>query len=224
MRAPLPEQPPASEPMSRERMLVVRRCLWVLGFLGGGSALGVAFSLWLVNHAPLLLVALSPLGRHVVLAAPLTHPAVLLLVVVARRLIFYGALFHLGRALGPAGIDWLEARSAVAARFVRWLEGWFARASHLVLLVLAGPTTSALAGISGMRFGVFLPLVATGLAVRMALLIGFAEWLRAPIEQLLALIDEYWIPGTVVLASGVAFFQWRRLRSARAEVDSLTRL
>jgi len=202
--------------MSREQMVLARRCLWALGILSAGSALGVASSLYLVNHAPLLLVGLSPLGRHVVLAAPVSHPLALLIVVVARRLLFYTALFYLGRALGPSGIDWLEARSARAARFVRWLERLFARASHLVVLVLAGPTVSALAGISGMRKRVFLPLVATGLVARMAVLIGFADWLRGPIEQLLALIDEYWIPGTVILASGVAFFQWRRLRSASA--------
>ena len=211
MDAPDLNAQPMREPMSREQMVLARRCLWVLGILSAGSALGVASSLYLVNHAPLLLVGISPLGRHVVLAAPVTHPLALLIVTAVRRMLFYTALFYLGRALGPSGIDWLEARSASAARFVRWLERLFSRASHLVLLVLAGPTVSALAGISGMRTGVFLLLAATGMVARLVVLIGFAEWLRGPIEQLLALIGEYWIPGTVVLASGVAFFQWRRL-------------
>lgn len=201
---------------SPEQWLVARRCLWVLAVLGGGSALGVAFSLYLVNHYPLLLVALSPLGRHIVLVAPITNPAALLVVAVVRRVVFFLATFYLGRALGPAGIEWLETRAARFARFVRWVERLFSRASHVVVLVMAGPTVSALAGIAGMRVGVFLGLATTGLVVRMIVVIVFAEWLREPIEWLLALIDEYWVPGTVVLASAVAFHQWRRLRTARA--------
>jgi membrane protein DedA with SNARE-associated domain len=109
---------------------------------------------------------------------------------------------------------WLEARAARAARFVRWLERLFERASHAVVLLLPGPTVSGLAGISGMRARVFVPLSVLGLGIRMLLVLGFAAWLRAPIETLLAVIDEYWIPGTVVLVAGTALHQWRRRRSA----------
>jgi membrane protein DedA with SNARE-associated domain len=170
-----------------------------------------------VNHNPLLLVALSPLGRHILLAAPVTDPAALLAVALVRRMLFYLAAFHLGRALGPSGIRWIEARAAHFGRFVRWVERLFARASHAVVLVMAGPTVSALAGISGMRLGTFLALATIGLAVRLMLVIGLAEWLREPLEGLLALIDEYWVPGTVVLASGVGLAQWRRYRAARRQ-------
>ena len=139
------------------------------------------------------------------------------MVALGRRMLFYLASFYLGRALGPAGILWIEARAASFGRFVRWLERLFARASHAVVLVMAGPTVSALAGISGMRVGSFLALATTGLFVRLVLVIWFAEWLREPLEELLALIDEYWVPGTVVLASSVALIQWRRLRGARRQ-------
>jgi membrane protein DedA with SNARE-associated domain len=139
------------------------------------------------------------------------------MVALGRRMLFYLASFYLGRALGPAGILWIEARAASFGRFVRWLERLFARASHAVVLVMAGPTVGALAGISGMRVGTFLALATTGLFVRLVLVIWFAEWLREPLEELLALIDEYWVPGTVVLASSVALIQWRRLRAARRQ-------
>ena len=49
----------------------------------------------------------------------------------------------------------------------------------------------------------------------MLLVLGFAEWLRGPIETLLALIDEYWIPGTVVLVIGIAIYRWRRADRSR---------
>jgi membrane protein DedA with SNARE-associated domain len=194
-----------------------RRWLLVLGVLGAGSALGTSFSLYLVNHYPLLLVALSPLGRHILLAAPVTDPAALLVVAVLRRMLFYLATFQLGRALGPAGIRWIEARAAYFGRFVRWVERLFSRASHAVVLVMAGPTVSALAGISGMRVGTFLALATIGLVVRLMLVIVAADWLREPLERILAVIDEYWVPGTVVLASGVGLAQWRRFRAARKQ-------
>ena len=55
----------------------------------------------------------------------------------------------------------------------------------------------------------------------MLFVIGVGEWLREPIEALLALIDEYWIPGTAVLVTIVALTQWRRrVASARRRAAS----
>jgi membrane protein DedA with SNARE-associated domain len=188
----------------------------MLGVLGAASMVGVAFSLYLVNHYPLLLIALSPLGRHLVLVAPIVDPLAFIAVALVRRMAFYLVMFHLGRALGPAGITWVEDRAVHFGRFVRWVERLFSRASHVVVFVMAGPTVSALAGISGMRTGVFLGLATPGLVVRLLIVLGFAEWLRQPIEWLLELIDEYWIPGTVVLVAGMAIYQWRRRAALRA--------
>lgn len=188
----------------------VRRSLWVLAGLGSGSMLGVAFSLYLVNHFPLLLIALSPLGRHLVLVAPVVAPEAFLAVLVARRLAFYLACFQLGRALGPLGIPWIEARAARLGGFVRWLERIFARASHLVVLALVGPTVSALAGISGMRLGVFSALASASLLARGLLVLGLAAWLDAYLEIARAWIEEWWVPGTVLMVLGVALYRWRR--------------
>jgi hypothetical protein len=171
-----------------EQLAVVRRCLSTLAVLGIGSMVGVAFSLYLVNHYPLLLIALSPLGRHLVLVAPIVDPVAFVGVALVRRMAFYLTAFYLGRALGPGGITWLT---------------------------MTGPTVSALAGISGMRTAFFVPLATLGLVVRLLLVLGFAELLREPIERLLSVIDEYWIPGTAVLATGVAIHQWRRIAKAR---------
>ena len=197
------------------------RCLSVLGVLGAGSLAGVASSLYLVNHFPLLLVLLSPLGRHIVLAVPLVDPVVLVLAVTLRRLLFYLASFHLGRALGPSGIPWLEQRAARFARFVRWLEQLFARAPRAVVFFLSGPTVSALAGIHGLRTGTFTALALASLLIRMCLLVAFGAWLREPLEAMLAFIDEYWVPGTAVLVTGIALQQWRQrsvaARSRRLE-------
>jgi heme A synthase len=51
----------------------------------------------------------------------------------------------------------------------------------------------------------------------MVLIIAFGEWLREPIEAILEWIDRYWIPGTVVMVSGVLVYRWFRKRGAVAE-------
>lgn len=201
------------------RQRTARLCASVLATLSTCSLLGVAFSLYLVNHHPLLLIALSPIGRHLLLVAPSVDPFAFVAVVVTRRMLFYLASFHLGRALGPAGIVWIEARAVHFGRFVRWLERIFQRASYPVVFFLCGPTLSALAGASGMRPRTFAALAAPGLAVRATLLLGIAASVREYIEALLAWIDENWIEGTLAMLVLVALYRWRRPTPSAAMED-----
>ncbi len=204
--------PPAEAPplLTAEQRRILRLSLTAMGVMSTGSMLGVAFSLYLVNHYPLLLVALAPLGRHVWLVAPIVDPIAFVAVVATRRMFFYTASFHLGRSLGPHGIPWIERRAAWFGRFVRWLERLFSRASRTVVFAMAGPTVSALAGTSPMRGRVFATWAASGLVVRLLIVIGVATWLRPYIEVVLAWIDRYWIPGTVVMVVLVAIYAWKR--------------
>jgi len=213
---------PAGDPtaaLSGEAQRIARLAGGTLAFLATGSLVGVAFSLYLVNHYPLLLVALSPIGRHLILVAPITDPTAFVAVAVGRRMLFYLASFYLGQALGPPGVLWIEARARHFGRFVRWLERIFERWGHAVVFFGAGPTVSALAGISGMPVRVFAALAIPGLVVRMLLLVSFAAWLREPIEALLVWIDAHWVEGTVVLIFVIAAYQgyqrWS-VRKARA--------
>jgi membrane protein DedA with SNARE-associated domain len=201
--------------LSETQMQTVRRSLTALAVLGTGSMLGGAFSLYLVNHLPLVLIALSPIGRHLMLVAPTVDPFAFTAVGVGRRLAFYLASFHLGRALGPAGVEWLEQRWAMAARFVRWLDRLFRFSPRLAVFFLPGPAMSTIAGAAGMEPRIFVPVATAGLALRMATILYFAEWLREPIESLLAWIDVYWLPGTVVIVTGIGvyhYLRWRRRR------------
>jgi membrane protein DedA with SNARE-associated domain len=203
--------------LSPEARRIARICGVMLGVMGAGSMLGVAFSLYLVNEQPLLLVALSPLGRHFVLAAPNVDPLALLAVGTVRRLAFYTTCFYLGRSLGPVGLIWLEARARHFARWVRWLERLFERAGHVVVLLFCGPTVSTLAGVGRMHLGVFLALATVSLVFRLIVLIAAAEWLREPLEQLLGVIEEYRLPGTLSLIAAILIYQViRRRRLARA--------
>jgi len=196
--------------LDAERRRTIRLCVSALATLSTISLVGAASWLYLVNHHPLLLVAMSPVGRHLLLAAPNVDPAAFVAVVVARRMLFYLASFHLGRALGPAGIVWIEARAAGLGRFVRWIERLFRRASHPIVFVFCGPTVSALAGASGMRPAVFAALAASGLVMRAVVVLVVAAVARPYLEAVLAWIEEHWIPGTIAMVALVALYRWRR--------------
>ncbi len=181
----------------------------------------MASSLYLVNNYPLLLIALSPLGRHLILVAPIVNPYAFVAVAVSRRAAVSIPCFYLGRALGPIAVQWLESRSPRAGRAIRWLERIFLRfekAAFALVLLFPGPAISTIAGDSGMRSGVYLPMVIAGLVIRMLTTLWIADWLRGPILIVVRWIDQYWVPGTVVLVVGIAFYQWRQsVRSARRD-------
>ncbi len=189
---------------------VVRLCLIGLAVLGIGSMIGAMSVLYLANHFPLLLIALSPIGRHLILVVPTVHPAAFVAVATLRRLAFYVPCFILGRTLGSTALAWLETRFRGAARFVQWLDRIFQRAQYPAVFFLPGPIMSTIAGNAQMPVATWIPLVACGLVLRMVVVVWFGEWLREPIERRLELFDEYWIPGTIVLVAGTALYQWRR--------------
>jgi len=210
-----PAPPAAPDPdrawlLDPDRRRTVRVCVTTLATLSAFSLTGVTFWFWLVNHQPLLLVAMSPIGRHLLLVAPTVDPYAFVTVVVLRRMLFYMASFHLGRALGPAGISWIEARARRFGRFVRLLERVFRRASAPIVFVFSGPTISALAGVSGMRPRTFAALAASGLVVRAITVLAVAVSVRGYIEILLAWIDEHWVPGTIAMLVLVGLYLWRR--------------
>jgi len=199
---------------------VVRRSLSILGVLSAVSLAGVASSLYLVNNYPLLLIALSPIGRHLILVASTVDPTAFVLVAVCRRLLFYGPCFQLGRSLGPSALLWFDARSRWAGRFVRWLQSLFERASHAVVFFLPGPAMSTIAGMSDMPGRVYVGLITAGLTFRMLLVVSVADLLREPIEEILALIARHWVPGTAIMVLGTLLYQWWRIRRTRWHGES----
>ena len=74
-----------------------------------------------------------------------------------------------------------------------------------------------------MKPSVFVPLIASGLLVRMIAVLAIAEWAREPLEMILAWIDEHWVPGTLLIATGVGLYQlraWRRRRAGARLADA----
>ncbi len=179
----------------------------MLATLTVGTWIGVATSPYLVNNHPLVLIGISPLGRHMILVAPLIGAPMVLLVGGLRSLAFTAVSYVLGRSIGEPGLVWLEQRSENAGRFVRWLERFFQRWSYLAVFVFPLGVMACVAGVARMRpFGFFVAATA-GIAFRLSLYVWLADSIRGPIMRLLEFIRIYQVPATVVLVIGIGAYQ-----------------
>jgi len=202
----------------RERK-IVRGCLFALGALSVGTWIGVASSPYLAVNYPLVLVAISPLGRHMVLVAPIVSTGWLLLVGGARSLTFTAFSYQLGRTLGEPGLLWLDQRAQKAARFVRWLERFFQRWSYAAVLIFPLGVMAGIAGVARMRPVGFFICATIGIALRLSLYIWLASSIREPIMALLEFIRAHQAPATAVCVVGVGsyqFIKWRRRQASQA--------
>jgi len=144
----------------------VRASWTLLAGLTVASVVGTAISPLLLVKAPLLLVLLSPDGRHVALVAGRVDPWLLMSVTVVRRALFSVGVYGLGAAYGDVAVTWIEARSRGLGKALRAMERVFARVGAVLLLALPFLTLCILAGAARTRVIVFLP----------ALLIGHCLW------------------------------------------------
>ena|SRR6188768_317812 len=141
---------------------LVRACWALLAALTVASVVGTAVSPYLLVKAPLLLVVLSPDGRHVALVAGRVDPLLLTAVTVLRRSLYSVGVFGLGAAYGDVAVQWIEARSQRTGKALRALERLFERVGAIVLLALPFLTLCILAGAARTRVIVFLPALLVG--------------------------------------------------------------
>jgi hypothetical protein len=186
--------------------------LGAVAAIGVANLIGFAFAPALLTHAPLVLIALSPVGRHLVLAATVTPIIPFVIVGTARRMIVAALGYALGRAYGGHGVSWVKTRYPRLEPALRLLEWSFARAAPLILFVSPGPLVCALAGATGMRAWVALPIATAGqfawMLVNYKVGEAFAAWL-APIT---AFIEAYMMPMTLACIALALAYHWVRRR------------
>ena len=181
------------------------------------TTIGVALMPTLLSYSPLLLIALAPLGRHLLLAAPVTAFAPFLVVATLRRLLTCVLSYMVGEAYGEAGIGWVKQHYPRAGRLVRVLERVFRRAGPLVVLFAPGPIICALAGVTRMRWVVFLPIATLGQMAVITITHRVGAALQEFILPILAWLEENMIVTTLVCVALVLAYRFvRRNREAAA--------
>lgn len=190
----------------------------LMAFVILSNTIGTALSPYLVVEHPLLLVGISPEGRHVVLAAPSVSAPVLVAVGTLRRLLGIIGGFGLGYLYGEAAVRWAEQRVPRLARIIRFLERQFERFGLFLLFVVPLPSIGVLAGAARTPFPWVVVAGALGQVVWMTLTVFFGDAVSAWTRPVLAFLSRHIIESTIVAVSLVALQQlvaYQRRKSAR---------
>lgn len=174
---------------------------------GVAAGIGTALSPTLLVESPLLLVALNPTWRHVVLTAPMTDPVLLLLVSAARMFSIDPLAYFIGRWYSGEAHAWLEARAGRFARALRWVEEKFQKAGGVLLFLMPGGLMCVLAGSTGMRPRTFWVVAVTASVFWAAVFGALGRSLSSPIEEILAFVRQH----AALLTAGtisLAFLGW----------------
>jgi membrane protein DedA with SNARE-associated domain len=181
-----------------------------------GSFIGVGLAPTLLTYHPLLLIALSPLDRHLVVAATVTPMLPFVIVATARRMLMCTLGFGFGRAYGDEGLLFLQARYPSMRRAIATVERLLRRAAPIVLLLAPWPIICAMAGVTRVRLRLFLAMATLGQLMWTSLTYRLGEALRARIAPMLVFLREHVISTTLACLLAVAVYAWLR-RGQRSE-------
>lgn len=198
---------PTLEP-PRHVLIGLVSTLFVLG------SLGWALSPLLFVHAPLLLVALTPSPRHVLMVAPLVSFPVLVTVVVLRRQLSCVAAYFLGQAYGERALSFTETKRPRTGRFLRGMMKLFERMGPFAL-VAAPNLVSVFAGSARTRLAIFIPATLLGQAGWAIVTYRVGDALKEYILPLVEIVAQYMLPLTLFTIAVVVIRQlYRRHRRA----------
>lgn len=190
----------------------------VLGLL---TLIGRGLAPMLLTKSPLLLVALSPITPHLVLAATVAPMAPFILVGTLRRILAPIIAYHIGRHYGPEGIAFLHARYPRWSRLLRFFERAFDRAAPLLLLALPDPGMCALAGARLFNRWVALALVTAGQAIRVSLTFHVGDALSAWLMPFVDFLRAHVWTATLICALLAIAYGLTRRRSRRRMLEGL---
>jgi membrane protein DedA with SNARE-associated domain len=178
----------------------------------------------LVKNHPLLLVALEPRNRWVILVAEKVSFWPLLIWGTVRRLASDPMFFLLGYFYGDGAVAWAERRFDGGTGVIRGIEKVFQKAGPVLVFLFPGALVCVLAGATGMHPVVFLLLNVVGTIVTVTVLYHFASVVSGPVD---AINDFYsnnfkWLTALSVVLT--ALYVWNQWRQGKTEIQSLTKL
>ena len=135
----------------------------------------------LLTRNPLLLIALEPRNRYLVLVAQKVEFVPFLLVATIRRLISDPLFYLLGYLYGDSGVRWIENRMGEGGGLIRGFERAFAKAAPVMVFLFPGAIVCVLAGATGMSIPVFIVLNLVGTVTAVWVMYAFADLVEGPV-------------------------------------------
>ena len=212
--------PAARRPGRRTLALIV---VPIIALVIAGNV-GNAIHPTLVNEHPLLLVALEPRNRFLLLVAGSVDFWPFLTVAVVRRMASDPLFYLLGFLYGDAGVRWMERRMGDEVGLVKAMERWFTRAGPVLVFLFPGLFACVLAGATKMKPALFMALNLAGTVTVVTLLYRFAEVFDGPLGAVNRFYGNNGLTLTIISVALTALWLFNQRRRGRGEIQSVARM
>ncbi len=193
------------KPVTRRRELAVFAVPMVL--LAIGANFGNALAPTLITDEPMLLLALAPRLRWLLLTSPKLDAFPFYAIPLVRAVGVLSLYYAFGRKYGDAALRWMEVRTGRRAlRPVLWIERQFHRGRYGILILFPGTLAALLAGADRMRYSAFLTVAMASTAVRLVLIRTVADLFKGTLLDVLDWIGENQV--WLTIGSFIIVFGW----------------
>ena len=178
----------------------------------------------IVDQHPLLLIALNPRNRNLVLATNQLDAWSYYTVGFFRLLLTDPLWFLIGYWYGETALRWAEERTRTFGETLRWLERGFAKAAYPLVVIAPNNWICLFAGSAGMGLATFLLLNVAGTIGRLYLIRVVGEQFESPIDAVLDFIAEYRLPLLALSILFIGTMAALEYRKGGGELEGLTHL
>ncbi|MEO6121986.1 MAG: VTT domain-containing protein [Acidimicrobiales bacterium] len=211
----VPDQPPPSR-RTLAFIVVPIVALIVVGNVGN------AIHPTLVNDHPLVLIAMEPRNRFLLLVAGQVDYWTFLLVATVRRLASDPLFYLLGYRYGDAGVRWMERRMGDDVGMVRAMERGFKKAGPVLVFFFPGLFACVLAGATRMRPAAFMAYNIAGTLTVVTLLYRFAEVFDGPLGSVNRFYGNNGKVLTIVSVSLTVLWLLDQRRRGKSDIKSVS--
>jgi membrane protein DedA with SNARE-associated domain len=178
----------------------------------------------LVKNHPLLLVALEPRNRWIILVADKVSFWPLLIFGTLRRLASDPLFFLLGHLYGDGAVRWAERKFDFGTGTIQKIERIFQKAGPVLVFFAPGALVCVLSGATGMSPVLFFVLNVLGTIFTVTVLYHFASVVEGPVDAINGFYGNNFKWLTVVTVTLTALYIWNQWRQGKTEIQSLTAL
>ncbi|MGH9278052.1 MAG: DedA family protein [Acidimicrobiales bacterium] len=190
---------PEHPKLPRQKLLLIVVPIIVLS---GVAFVASALTPTLAAKHPLLLILMEARNRNLILAERVSFWP-FLIVATFRRTLSDPLYYLLGKYYGDRAIRWLEVNAGMGS-YARLMERIFKKASYPAVFLFPGAIVCAMAGVTGMRFGVFMLLNVAGTISAVVALKVFGNVFSAPVEGIVGFFNRNLVVTTAISIALVA--------------------
>jgi membrane protein DedA with SNARE-associated domain len=177
---------------ARRGVLAAAAVLYATGTFGSNIA-----PAW-IEERPEVVLALSSRNRNLLFAVPNVEPIAYALIGFTRLFVVAMVLYYVGAWFGSRALAWTERQVGELPAIYRWFQTGIDRAGWAFVVLMPGSNlVCMMAGHRRMPIGRFVPLLATGVALKLTALWAGGKLLEDELESILDFIGKYqwWLVG-----------------------------